>query len=406
MNPLSAAAWAAALFLAANLFPHSIALRLTMLALGLALVAFELARAKLAGRPAGVQALPPLLFPILLWAAWAALSILWSVEPERSMKEFKNEVVYVFLGYWLCWVAAQAPGARRAFGTVLGAGAVLTCAVGLYGYVVPAGHAWLMRLASGPGDQSSALLTLMPCAQIAIWLAREEHAPRALQRALWALPLLFLAAAYATLNRTVWIGFAVELVVMGVLLLPRPEFSPLLKLGRARLLAGLLAAAFVGGVVLVGIQVQEERVAMSPGAAVERDPRMEIWAVAIDTIKDHPVTGLGFGRGIDRRSLTEELGNRQYWHAHNLILEAAVETGLLGAALLLLLICAAAYRGWRLARSADAPAAAYGTALVVVVAGMFLRNMTDTLLVRQNALLFWGVGALLLGLGAAASRRG
>ena len=99
MNPLSAAAWVAALFLAANLFPHTVALRLTLLALGLALVVFELARAKLAKRPSNVQALPPLLVPILLWTAWAALSILWSVEPDRSMKEYKNEVVYVFLAY-------------------------------------------------------------------------------------------------------------------------------------------------------------------------------------------------------------------------------------------------------------------------------------------------------------------
>jgi len=406
MNPLSAAAWAAALFLAANLFPHSVALRLAVLALGLALVAFELARAKLAGRPAGVQALPPLLVPILLWAAWAALSILWSAEPDRSQKEFKNEVVYVFLGYWLCWVAAQAPGARRAFGTVLGAGAVLACALGLYGYVMPAGHPSLLRLASGPGDQSSALLTLMPCALVAIWLSREEHAPRALHRALWALPPLFLAAAYATLNRTVWLGFAVELVVMAALLLPRPEFDPIRRLARTKVLTALTAVALVGGVALVMVQVQRDRVELSPGAAVAKDPRFEIWASAMDTIQDHPVTGLGFGRGIDRRSLTEELGNPQFWHAHNLILETAVEAGLPGAALLLLLICATAYRGWRLARNTDAPAAAYGTALVALVAGMFLRNMTDTLLVRQNALLFWGVAALLLGLGAAASRRG
>jgi hypothetical protein len=35
-----------------------------------------------------------------------------------------------------------------------------------------------------------------------------------------------------------------------------------------------------------------------------------------------------------------------------------------------------------------------------VLAGMLVRNMTDTLLVRQNALVFWGVVGLLLGLAA------
>jgi O-antigen ligase len=357
-------------------------------------------------RPLDVEILPPLLVPILLWAAWAALSVTWSVEPDRSIKEFKNEVVYVFLGYWLCWVAAQAPAARRAFGTVLGAGAVLTCIVGLYGFAVPAGHSWLARLASGPGDQSSALLTLMPCALIAIWLAREEHAQRALQRALWALPPLFLAAAYATLNRTVWLGFAVELVVMAALLLPRQEFASLLASRRGRLVGGIAAVAIACGVALAMVQVQEDRLALSPRAAVAKDPRLAIWVNAVDSIKEQPVTGLGFGRGIDRHLLKEALGNPQYWHAHNLFLETAVETGLPGAMLLLLLIFATAYKGWSMARSADAAAAAWGTALVAIVTGMLIRNVTDTLLIRQNALLYWGVAALLLGSSAARARRG
>jgi O-antigen ligase len=406
MKPLDLAAWCAALFLAANLFPHSVALRLSMLALGLALVVFTLVRAKAMHRPLDVEILPPLLVPILLWAAWAALSVTWSVEPYRSLKEFKNEVVYVFLGYWLCWVAAQAPGARRAFGTVLGGGAVLTCVVGLYGFAVPAGQPWLARLASGPGDQSSALLTLMPCALVAIWLAREEQAPRTLQRVLWALPPLFLAAAYATLNRTVWIGFAAEVAVMAALLLPRPEFASLLKLRRARILGGFVAVAFVGGVVLVALQVQEQRFGDNSVAAIEKDPRMEVWAAAVDTIKEHPIAGLGFGRGIDRQSLHEEFGSPLIWHAHNLILETAVEAGLPGAVLLLLLICATAYKGWALARNADPAAAAYGIVLLAVVTGMFARNMTDTLLIRQNALLYWGVAGLLLSLSANRSRRG
>jgi hypothetical protein len=40
------------------------------------------------------------------------------------------------------------------------------------------------------------------------------------------------------------------------------------------------------------------------------------------------------------------------------------------------------------------------------VAGMFVRNATDTLLVRQNALLYWGVAALLLGLATVGRKRG
>ena len=101
--------------------------------------------------------------------------------------------------------------------------------------------------------------------------------------------------------------------------------------------------------------------------------------------------------------MREEFGNPLLWHAHNLVLETAVETGLPGAALLLLLIFATAYRGWRIAGSADTALAIYGTALVSVVAGMIVRNMTDTLLARQNALLYWGIVGVLFALDAARS---
>jgi hypothetical protein len=38
-------------------------------------------------------------------------------------------------------------------------------------------------------------------------------------------------------------------------------------------------------------------------------------------------------------------------------------------------------------------------ALIAVVVGMVIRNSTDTLLVRQNALLYWGVVGVLLAWG-------
>ncbi len=396
MNPLSLAVWAAALFLAATLFSHSVALRLLSLLLGLALVIAELVRAKLARRDAGVQALPPLLVPILLWAAWAGLSVLWSQEPARSQKEFQNEVVYVFLGFWLCYVAAQAQSARRVMGIVLGATGVLACVVGIYVYLAPVAPPWLSRLASGPGDQSSAMLTLMPCALLAIWLARNEAWPRSHRLALWTLPPLILIAAYVTLNRTVWIGFAVEFCVIAALLMLRPEFGPVLRPWRAKALAGLVATVVGGGVALAMVQVQEKRLEQVPGLVLAKDPRPEIWGTAVGIIKERPLTGLGFGRGIARQTLVEELGVGQFWHAHNLVLESAIGSGIPGAALLLLLIGMTAYQGWRLAQGKNAGAAAYGIALVAVVAGMLVRNLTDAQLVRQNALLYWGlVGALL-----------
>ena len=103
MNPLSAAAWVAAFFLCANLFSHTVALRLLLLILGLALVAAAIWK----GRHA-LRITPPLWLPFLAWGAWAALSPAWSLEPARSLKEFQNEIGYCGLAFWFCYLAAQA----------------------------------------------------------------------------------------------------------------------------------------------------------------------------------------------------------------------------------------------------------------------------------------------------------
>jgi O-antigen ligase len=89
------------------------------------------------------------------------------------------------------------------------------------------------------------------------------------------------------------------------------------------------------------------------------------------------------------------------WHAHNLFLETTVQLGLPGLALLLTLLAATMREAWRLGRTGQDVPLACGIALAAVVAGMLVRNMTDMLWVRQNALLYWGIAGALLGMGAA-----
>ena len=72
VKPDTLLAWVAALFLAASLFSHTIALRLLLLAAGIVLASIIVAR-----RADEIRALPPIWLPFALWALWAALSIAW-----------------------------------------------------------------------------------------------------------------------------------------------------------------------------------------------------------------------------------------------------------------------------------------------------------------------------------------
>lgn len=389
-------AWVAALFLAVDLFPHTVAMRLLLLVGGVALAVIGMGLRKARAAGTEVDLVPPLLLPFALWATWAALSLLWSTEPARSLKEFKNEIGYVLLAFWMCYIAAQHRAAPRIFAGVVGVGALLACAVVLYFFWFPA--PWVLRLGlhNGPGDQTSALLTLMPCALVGAWLAAKRKMRRSVRLASIALPVVFVASAYATLNRTVWLGFAAEVLLLGVLLRNQLGFVEQRRTGSGRWWVVVVALVVVGAGVGTMLYMQRDRTEHGWARPLTGDLRLKLWPDVVRSIKERPLTGYGFGRGMIRHSLFRELDNHALWNAHNLVLSVAVQLGLPGVALLLVLLYATARAGWRLARSSDPVTAACGAALVAVVCGMFIRNMTDMLWARQNALLYWGVvGALL-----------
>jgi O-antigen ligase len=392
MNPLTATAWVSALFLAASLFSHTVALRLFLLAGGMVLAGVSVARSR-----GEIRALPPIWIAFAAWAAWAALSLLWSLEPERSQKELHNEVLYTGIALWICHVGAQARNAARVFLPLTGAAAFAVCAIALWEFS-QGPKRYAIGLHGGPGNHSSALLVLMPCALMAGWYAARARWPLPASFGIWALVALLLASAYATLNRTIWLGFGAQLILLAVLLMSHHTASTgRLKRGLVVLVFGTIVAC--GAIVLY---IQAAREAIGIAIPVEDDPRFALWPEIIERVAARPLTGYGFGRGVLRSSLLEDLGtvDRYLWHAHNLFLEALLQTGFAGLILLLVLLGAIVREGWRFARGADAPSAACGIALVGVVAGMVVRNMTDTLLIRQNALLYWGVVGVLLGLSA------
>ena len=382
MNAPKAAAWVAALLLATCLFSHTISLRLLLLALGIVLAATVLARNR------ELRALPPIWLPFALWAGWAALSLAWSLEPERTLKEWRNEVFYAGATLWVCFVAAQARDAARIFLPVVGGAAIVACVFALDAFL-RVGDRNLQGWHGGAGNHSSALLALMPCALMTAWYAR-RRGWRVVMLAAAGMTALFLASAYATLNRTVWLGLAVEFALIAGLVLIR---SARVRL-RTRRIFALLAVVLTLGVGAAVHTIHADR----GGRALDQDTRLLLWPEVLKLSAERPLTGYGFGRGILREPLQQELRtvDSNLWHAHNLFLDALLQLGVPGLLLFVLLLGAIVREGWRLAQTAGDSATAAGIALIAVVAGIAARNLTDTLLVRQNSLLFWGLVGVLL----------
>ena len=168
-------------------------------------------------------------------------------------------------------------------------------------------------------------------------------------------------------------------------------------------LALIAIGALVAGVLFY--LASTERANAFPDAGVngitiiQHDDRLTIWREALNTIKDRPFVGHGYALERGKTALAErftEPGFRAVFRqAHNVVLNYAIQIGIPGAISLLLLFAGLAHAFWQ-RRDVSAGAAAIATCGLMLVAGFFLRNMTDDFFSRHAVLLFGALVGLLL----------
>lgn len=211
----------------------------------------------------------------------------------------------------------------------------------------------------------------------------------------WSVPvaglvtLIFGMALVATLSRSGWLGFAVALIALAILLPHRR---------RQIALIGLAAVAVMLVIGLAG------PVAGRLGSAEGGSPldtfnaRVPIWSAAIAMFIQHPVFGIGvdnFGYLID--SYNSDLGVNQ---AHDLFLNIAAERGILGVAAFLFVVAMvfqALRSAWRRAPSLSNRVLTAG--IIAALLGFFAHSLFDVSYYDYKILLmFWlvvGIAATL-----------
>ncbi|MEN5060142.1 O-antigen ligase [Luteimonas sp. TWI1416] len=193
-------------------------------------------------------------------------------------------------------------------------------------------------------------------------------------------------------SRASWLTYALVLL-----------FSGWRLLGWKRLLAVFVAGAAVSVVVaLVSPQVRErvERTAMGlsadqSGVDTALSGRTRIWGAAWCMVREHPVNGVG-ARGFreafpdcdPRPGQVAEWGDGPAYHAHQIVLEVASETGLIGV----LLWLAGRARAWRAGGTAT-PAARYCARPAMLALAVTVFPLNTHLAFYST---FWGGFTLLL----------
>ena len=359
-------------------FPGTVALRLSALAIGLAICAWVWHKRGFPRVPAALA--------LLFWCACAFASLATAVDPGYSLGEIKNEVGYAMAAYLGFLTLTRTREDARLLVAALMLGSTLLALIGLWEYAFSDSAYWHESgLAGGSGSYSTYLLALLPAL---LWAgAVLRHAQR--WQLIGALIALQLVAAALAGQRAFWLVFGLQALIALYLLRARGFIA----LSPARLRALVAAAVVLSVLAMVGATVKRDTTGLAG------DPRPALWSGIAARVLEHPLTGKGFGREVMKKAYPDLLSSEYpaLWHAHNLFLDYAMSMGIPGMIALLLVFLALLRKFWILSRDQDRVVAMAGICGVLLVVGVVARNLSNDFFLRDLALIFWSVAGMLLG---------
>lgn len=204
----------------------------------------------------------------------------------------------------------------------------------------------------------------------------------------------FLAAGcFATLTRSVWLGFIVGAGIFTWLPASRKQRGTLILVTTV---VAIFAFPFVSNKIWAFKRDKYVSVADMEQSAILRELFLTI---AVDMFQDRPLLGCGFGQyTIAKRPYIQSphsgqpLALAKPFYQHNVFLAHLVETGLVGLITLLWVLAVVAYASWSLWRdqSLDLWPRQFGLLSLVVIAHYFISGMFhDVSIVPMNQTLFF-----------------
>jgi O-antigen ligase len=389
----------------AVMFAHMTAIENILLGLiGLGVIAAAISREQ----PSPAQW--PLVIPISLWGAWSLVSVAWSPFPDESVRSWLDEVLYPlvsFIAFWLIGRQLARPERFVLVNWIACALLAITSIVHWGQLQPPTADTFLLHYYNRVGHTSTLVIFAM---SLFTGLTMQGR---------WRIIgitglLLCFFVGLASLNRFFWPAAGVAIVIA---LFPMYR-RHLLLAAMVISLTGIAAVGTLelstrmrnghpipasGEVVYLGQEkMQVPNFVAGIVATVSGDTRPRLWNFYLNAGRAHTWTGVGFGKplpgrvykaGIPAQFLSVE--PQALTHAHNIVLNTWLETGLIGVVFEVALWVALVARFYRL-RHATPWISAAGVALVV---GMLVKNSTDDLMWQTTALAFWSFAGLLLGRG-------
>jgi putative inorganic carbon (hco3(-)) transporter len=259
-----------------------------------------------------------------------------------------------------------------------------------------------------PNQLAGLLVLYLPFIVALLVLALRQRKPLAAFVA-GLVGLAALATLVMTKSRAGWIGLAVAVTALGLMLIAL-EASRRVK--KAVLVAAgvALVVLVVAGAVLVPAQLQRAASGVQSeqqvGEALQQlslDARIEIWSRALYALQDFPFTGVGLGTFRRVVNLLYPLflvsPDTDIGHAHNIFLQAGVDLGLGGLISYIALLLVAVVAAWGSARTGKGAPRLLALGLLASLIGLHVYGLADALaLGSKPGLALWMVLGLIAAL--------
>ncbi len=354
---------------------------------------------------------------LIAFAAFASLSMTWSMAPSVSAGKLRSDLLLPLLGYVSAYCWARHGGARPIF-YGLAAGILLLALFSIIELIPshlteswpgldPAdvtGHRYA-HLYPGVGDASAdAILVIAP---LLVWRRLVGHFRDAISSLLALAAVLVIVVSK---NRDSVFLFPFALALFAALWwLRKPEQRRQVPIGALSVgTLGVVVAAMVLLELVSQHRLAEARISVPFGHAAATllalDPRPQMWQEYLRLGAAHPWLGAGFGRTVpalaydvihDPVMIAARANGLE--HAHDYLFNVWLQLGLIGL-LLMMASMLAALRAAAMAFSADSLRALAGVGALTLLVTTLLRNAVDDFLVYSMASAFWIALGMLFGL--------
>lgn len=324
-------------------------LRIALLAGGMAIAAHLAGRAFGHARPLPVRREMAMALALLLWAAFTIPMSIW---PGGSWAQLSDHLVKAVIFFWLIGTVVTTTQRLQWFLWVLACCSIPLAATALLNYREGnfitsatssvqriAGYVGGSGLAGNPNDLALMLNLLLPLTGALFVISKQPW----LRLIALAALVLSVAAVIATFSRA---GF-ITLAVIGV-----AAFGAMVRRG-ALGTAVVIVFMALGAFVLIPDQYFSRLATITN---IEADTtgsaqgRWDDYFVSMEYIRQHPLTGAGLGQ--DLLALNATRGHATWRSVHNAYLQAAVDLGIPGLALLSGLLLASFANARRVRRRA------------------------------------------------------